>query len=338
MAKRILAGLIIAFACWLSIAHAEGERVLSPETAAVYANLAVQEISSQIYQNESFVRVRGSANVTSQVSGSSMVVRYQDKKFILTNFHVVQAMVEVYVEDLKTGNMYPSNVIGKDSVLDLAILSLPRELEHLKEVPFSDAVVGEIVFAIGFPFGQRNVTVGFITSDKLVYAMFLLSQVPLNPGNSGGPLLNARQEVVGINTAYRPQANLYSFSIPSSYVQRMLPQLVAGGTIRHGHPKLNLADYRDLLPRNFSAMGIPYPLKKPGVVVLGFQDDGASQQGIDIGDVIVAIDGFRIESLGDYADRLLFFYKSGQKVTFTLLRGGEEIQVELKLSSVAEMQ
>ncbi|TSD00723.1 MAG: HtrA2 peptidase [Parcubacteria group bacterium Greene1014_15] len=241
-------------------------------------------------------------------------------------------MVDIYVEDLKTGSVYSSRVIGRDPWLDLALLTLPQELEHLAEASLVDAVVGEIVFAIGFPYGVRNVSYGIITSKELVSSTFLLSQAPLNPGNSGGPLLNAKQEVVGINTAYRPDANLYSFSIPSSYVRRILPQLVEGGTIRHAYPKLVVGDFRDLLPRNFADMGIPYPLKKPGVVVLGFRDEAASQQGIEIGDLILSIDGVRTETVEQYVQQLLFSYKSGQRAKFLLFRGLEEVTVDVKLS------
>ncbi len=321
---RFLMYLLWIFVAPFVLSHAQAQTVSTDE---------VRRIAQEIYANESFVRVRGSASVQAQTSGSSMVVEYQEKKYILTNFHVVQTMVDIYVEDLKTGNMYPSRVIGRDPLLDLALLTLPKELEHLSHVPFAHATVGEMVFAIGFPFGVRNVTNGIVTSEELVGAMFLLSQVPLNPGNSGGPLLNMQQQVVGVNTAYRPNANLYSFSIPSSYVQKILPQLVEGGAIRHANAKLAVTDLRNLLPRNFSEMGIPFPMKRPGVVVIAFQDDAAAQQGIDIGDVIITIDGVGTTTIGEYLERLLFFYKSGQKAKFTLLRGTEELQVEIKLSS-----
>jgi S1-C subfamily serine protease len=243
-------------------------------------------------------------------------------------------MVDVYIEDLKTGNVYPSRVVGRDPVLDLALLTLPQELQYLVATPFAEAMVGETVFAIGFPFGERSITIGYVSSMELVNSMFLLSQVPLNQGNSGGPLLNAKQEVVGINTAYRLQANLYSFSVPSSYVQRILPQLVEGGTVRHAHPKLAVIDSRDLLPRNFADLGISYPMKRPGVVVIGFQDESASQQQIELGDIILSIDGVRTESVRQYAQLLLFSYKSGQRAKLLLLRGTEEVTVEVKLSSV----
>lgn len=298
----------------------------------------IQKIAEQIYHNESFLRVRGSSSVQSQTHGSSMVVEHQDKKYILTNFHVIHSMIELYVEELKTGNVYTSRVIGRDPVLDLALLELPKELAHLAPVAFADFIIGEIVFAIGFPFGERAVTIGFITATKLISSMFLLSQVPLNPGNSGGPLLNIKQQVVGVNTAYRPNANLYSFSIPSLYVQKILPQLAEGGTIRHAYPKLHVVDFRNLLPRNFADMGIPYPLKQPGLVVVGFQDEAASQQGIEIGDVILSIDGVRTETIGQYVQLLMFSYKSGQRAKFVVLRGTEEVNIELKLSVFAPEQ
>lgn len=326
MLKKLIALSIVFLLASACLGHAQELPVASA------ANPNIPQISAEIYANESFARIRGSANARAQVSGSSMVIRYQDKKYILTNFHVVQAMVDIYIEDLKTGNVYASRVIGRDPILDLALLALPKELEHLAEAPLAEATVGEIVFAIGFPFGVRNVSYGIITSKELVGAMFLLSQAPLNSGNSGGPLLNVKQEVVGINTAYRPQANLYSFSIPSAYVRKILPQLVEGGTIRHAHPKLAVQDFRDLLPRNFADMGIPYPLKQPGVVVVGFNDDAASQQGIEVGDVILSIDSARTETVEQYVQQLLFSYKSGQRAKFLLLRGTEEVTVDVKLS------
>lgn len=300
---------------------------------SVCTHSGISQVAAQIYANESFARVRGSVSVESQVSGSSMIVRWEEKKYILTNFHVVQSMVDLYIEDLKTGNIYQTRVIGRDPALDLALLLLPKELEHLAESPFADALVGETVFAIGFPFGKRNITQGIITSNEFAHAIFLLSQVPLNSGNSGGPLLNVRQEVVGINTAYRQEANLYSFSVPSSFVQKIMPQLVVEGTIvRHAHPRLRVADFRGLLPRNFSDMGISYPIKKPGVVVFGFHDPAASQQGIEIGDIILSVDGVRTETFDQYVQHLLFSYKSGQRAKFLLLRGSEEVTVDVKLS------
>ncbi len=328
----LIFSVCVALLSFVSTSSAQDAQVSMP--AVLSADRGIQQIAEQIYDNESFLRVRGSASVRSQVHGSSMIVQYQNIKYVLTNFHVVQSMVEVYIEELKTGNVFISRVIGRDPVLDLALLELPKELAYLPPVAFADFVIGETVFAIGFPFGERTITMGFVSSTKLISSMFMLSQVPLNPGNSGGPLLNAKQEVVGVNTAYRPNANLYSFSIPSSYVQKILPQLAEGGTIRHAHPKLVVVDARNLLPRNFADMGIPYPLKQPGIVVVAFQDEAASQQGIEMGDVILSIDGVRTESIGQYVQLLMFSYKSGQKAKFVLLRGTEEITVDIKLSQL----
>lgn len=329
---------VLVFALFGFVSTSSAQDVRTQTSTALPADREVQKVAEQIYGNESFLRVRGSASARSQTNGSSMVVEYEGTKYVLTNFHVVKTMIELYIEDLKTGNMYISRVIGRDPVLDLALLELPKELAHLTSVLFADFVIGETVYAIGFPFGERTITVGFVSSTKLINSMFLLSQVPLNPGNSGGPLLNTKQQIVGVNTAFRPNANLYSFSIPSLYVQKILPQLVEGGTIRHAHPKLHVVDFRNLLPRNFTDMGIPYPLKQPGVVVVAFQDEPASQQGIELGDVILSVDGVHTETIEQYVQLLMFSYKSGQRAKFVVLRGTEEVTIELKLSVLSGEQ
>lgn len=227
--------------------------------------------------------------------GSGVII---DKEgYIVTNYHVVEGVNSLEVQ-LSDGRRGTASVVGSDPLVDLAVLK--TELDDLQPAEWGDSDkldVGEWVWALGSPFGfQKSITFGIlsakerrgITTEKSsVYQEFLQTDAAVNPGNSGGPLVNFEGKVVGINTAiYGPTYQGISFSIPSSIAKASYEQLRKDGWVQRGylgvHPEAVTDQIADIL-------GLE---RQKGVLVFLVQPDTpASDAGIRRGDVILKWDG-----------------------------------------------
>ena len=163
--------------------------------------------------------------------------------YIITNYHVVDRASEVNVE-LSDGSKHRAQVVGIDPATDLAVLKI--DAANLTAAPWgksSDMEVGDPVLAIGNPFGlARTVTAGILSAtgrhavvERVNYQDFLQTDAAVNPGNSGGPLVNMRGQIVGINTAIvGPTYQGISFAIPSDMVHQVYDQLIKSGKVARG--------------------------------------------------------------------------------------------------------
>ncbi len=229
--------------------------------------------------------------------GSGMIL--DRKGTVLTNFHVVNGFDQIKIQ-LADGTEFPAKVKGSDARSDVAILqiacSVPSDLPVIALGDSDQVEVGELVLAVGAPFGlPQTVTQGMISAKGRANVGvadiedFLQTDTPINPGNSGGPLVNMRGEVVGINSAIATSVGQFSgvgFSIPINMVKAMLPQLEKGESISRGQLGVAIQDLSSELAKQFGLK------RREGALVASVAAGSAAEKaGIKEGDVIASFDG-----------------------------------------------
>jgi serine protease Do/serine protease DegQ len=237
---------------------------------------------------------------TKQSLGSGVIFNAKEG-LVLTNNHVIERADEITVS-LTDGRSFQAELVGSDPATDVALIKIPAE--HLTELPLADSdklEVGDFVVAIGNPFGLgQTVTSGIVSALGRSglgiegYENFIQTDASINPGNSGGALVNLRGELVGINTAiFSPgqrSGNIgIGFAIPSNMVRQITEQLIEHGEVRRAYLGVQM---QDISPELASAFNIPSGM---GAVVTRVQQGSAADEaGIQVGDVITAVDGDRL--------------------------------------------
>lgn len=289
-----------------------------------------------------------------EVIGSGFIVNLTGQPLVVTNFHVINKIVNGCIV-FYNGEAYPFDVIGTDKYSDLAILKpyAPEEkLIPLDVTSSSSLRVGDIVFAIGNPYGfQSTLSSGIVsqlgraitveTTGGYLLADLIQITVPINPGNSGGPLLDMYGRVVGITTAIIEGAQNVGFAIPSDTLIREIKDLVTKGYYEHPYIGISGIDVDYIIAKS---IGINYTY---GVliqsVVKGSPADKAGLKGgsklINIagrqiyadGDVIISIDGNPIKNMENLASYLERNTVPGQKINVTIIRSGEFLTIPVIL-------
>lgn len=245
--------------------------------------------------------------------------------YLLTNAHVVQNATDIRIVRAGRRQELPASIIGLDRLTDTALLRIePQPDMTVLPLGDSDALrVGEMVIAVGNPLGlNHTVTSGLVSAKERVLPVrgtmvvdFLQTDSAINPGSSGGPLLNVRGEVVGINTAIASDAQSIGFAIPIDIVKDIMPLLIVGKTDRGWFG----AAARPFEPGEAQALGYPNPR---GVVIEAVEDDSpAKAAGVLPDDVIVRIDDRDIESFVVFRRQILGLLP-GQEIRLTLFRNG----------------
>ena len=274
-----------------------------------------------------------------QGQGSGVIVAHEGEYFILTNYHVIRGAVEINVE-LTDERHYAAEVVGTDSLSDLAALRIDAEgLPSISWGSSGDLRVGEWVLAIGNPFAlEHTVTQGIISALGRArfgeeYGSFIQTSAAINPGNSGGPPVNLKGELVGINTAIYSRSGGdqgIGFAIPGDLARDVLAQLVETGEVRRG---LLGIDIRNIGPLMAEAMGME---NTRGVLVAGVREDsGAEEAGLQVDDVIVAVDGNPVRNITELKSRI-GATPPGTKVEVGFLRDGKRQKVTVKLGEVTQ--
>lgn len=255
--------------------------------------------------------------------GSGVIVDAEG--YILTNFHVVERVnsVEVLLSDGRRGT---ATVVGADPLVDLAVLK--TEMGDLTAAEWGDSDildVGEMVWALGSPFGfEKSITFGIVSAKerrgipdargrRRIHQEFLQTDAAVNPGNSGGPLVNADGEVVGINTAIiGPSFRGISFSIPSSIARKSYEQIREQGWVERGYLGVQPIDVPDEVTRLLDLK------RDQGVYLVEVRPDTpADEAGFQVQDVILSWDGT------EYSDPTLL----SRAIAGTPI--GSEVQVEV---------
>jgi S1-C subfamily serine protease len=277
----------------------------------------------------------GPAVVKIQGQGIGSGVIITPDGFVLTNNHVVDKSNEIQVETI--GKTYKSELVGRDPATDLALLRLQDNGLPYAQLGNSDQLkVGQLVIAIGNPFGfQSTVSTGVIsalgrtmrsTEGRLIDNI-IQTDVSLNPGNSGGPLVDSRGKVVGINTAIIQQAAGIGLAIPGNTANWVISELISFGKVR-----------RAILGISVKTSSISVQIQKilklkmPTIVeVVSVQKNSpAEKAGLRKGDSIYKINGKQISGVDDI-HRLIGQKKSGAEYAVTLFRGLQIKEVIVKL-------
>lgn len=262
--------------------------------------------------------------------GSGFVI--SDDGYVLTNAHVVEGADEVTVT-LTDRREFKAKVLGVDRRSDVALLKVDAtNLPTLRIGDSNKIRVGEWVIAIGSPFNLDNtVTSGIISAkarDTGEYLPLIQSDVAVNPGNSGGPLINMRGEVIGITSQIATLSGGYngiSFAVPIQEVIRVADQLKKTGHVTRGRLGVQISEVtRDVA----SALGLD---KARGAEVAMVEPAGpAAKAGIRVGDIILKFNGQPIETTRDLP-RLVGAAKVGSRATVTLWRRGQQMDVPVTI-------
>lgn len=250
--------------------------------------------------------------------------------YIVTNNHVIDGAdkLEVLLNDNST---YEARIVGTDEMTDLALLKI--DAKGLKAIQFGDSEalkVGEWVLAVGNPFGfNSTVTAGIVSAkarslaqsgrqNSLGIESFIQTDAALNPGNSGGALVNLNGELVGINSAIYSNTGSYSgfsFAIPTTIVSKVMTDLRQYGTVQRAVLGITIGD---LTPEICKEKDIK--ATKTGVIVASVSDRSTARElGLETDDVITAIDGVEIANMAQLHEQLSKF-RPGDRITVTYVR------------------
>jgi len=255
--------------------------------------------------------------------GSGFII---DKEgYIVTNNHVIEDADDIKVK-LSNGDEYDATVVGRDPKTDLALIKIPKS-RSLQPIPWGkseDMQVGDWVVAIGSPFGlEQTVTAGIVSAKGRTigsgpYDDFIQTDASINQGNSGGPLLNLKGEVIGINTAIIAGGQGIGFAIPTNLAHGIIDQLKNEGEVTRGwlgvgiqNLSKEMADYYDLD-------------NQEGVLVSQvYEGDPADKAGMKSQDIIIAVNGKKINNTRQLS-RIIAETSVGNEISVDVIRNGRK--------------
>jgi 2-alkenal reductase len=300
---------------------------------------------SVAYITTQVIARRGFFVQEAQGAGSGFV--WDDKGHIVTNNHVVEGAQKVQVQ-LDAGRMYDARVIGTAPQYDLAVVKLEQVPPGLKPIAIGtskDLRIGQSAYAIGNPFGlTRTLTSGIVsaldrhlpTSDIREISGAIQTDAAINPGNSGGPLLDSAGRLIGVTTAIRSPSGGSTgvgLAIPVDLVNRIVPALISMG--RAPQPGIGIVPVDPELVARAGVVGVVIAQVQRGSPAAQAGLKAASQKGreVDLGDVIVAVNGRAVESLTAFISEL---DRVGidQVAEITVIRDGKERRVKVKVVDV----
>ena len=272
-----------------------------------------------------------------QGSGSGVIIRGDG--YIVTNNHVVQGATKVEVT-LNNNKVYEAKVIGTDPVTDVALLKI--EAEGLPIVPFADSDrlrLGEWVLAIGSPLGEQlrgTITAGIVSAKgrsmpnydgEFRIESFIQTDAAVNPGNSGGALVNKKGELVGINTAIVSQTGSYSgysFAVPSNIVKKVVGDLIDFGSVKRARLGVAMSPVTEKISEELKLSSLE------GVYINEVAKGGAADKaGLKEGDILLKVDETLIKSPSALQEKVNS-YHPGDKATLTVIRGGKNLELQVE--------
>ena len=272
-----------------------------------------------------------------EITGSGSGFVFTPDGFILTNSHVVHGASKIDVT-LMDGRRFQAQLIGDDPDTDLAVIRITAPNLVPAQLGDSQSIrVGQLVIAIGNPYGfQYTVTAGVVSalgrslraqSGRLMDGV-IQTDAALNPGNSGGPLVNSRGEVIGVNTAMILPAQGICFATSVDTAKFVAGRLIRDGRISRSY--IGVAGQNVPVPRRIVRF---YQLPvETGVLIVSFETNGeasaAKEAGLLVGDLMVEFDGIPVRGIDDL-HRLLTDERIGKHVPVTVIRGVQKLDVEL---------
>ncbi len=278
-------------------------------------------------------------------AGSGVIVQFKGKPYILTNNHVIDGADNIRV-DLPDSRFFEAEVVGADSLSDLALLKIAGVDLPAVELGDSDGLrEGEWVLAIGNPFGiAHSISTGIISGlgrgrSREEYGSYIQTDAAINPGNSGGALINVRGELIGINAAIVPGGggpfgrvgNVgIGFAIPINQAKFVMSELVEHGRVRRG---LLGVQIRDLNPLLAEAMGLE---TKDGVLISEVMPGRAAEKGgVKEEDIVLEINGKKVHDSTELKS-VIGRTSPGSKIDLLVLRDGERKRLKVELEALTE--
>jgi serine protease Do len=319
----------------LSASFAEIARRVEPAVVNIETMTAAPEVAEKENEEKSDETVnplldmfRRQQRRSSHGVGSGFIV--SSKGYILTNEHVIEGSTRIII-GLQSGERYRGRVIGVDEETDVAVVKIdaPRELPTVTLGDSDSAQVGDWVLAIGSPFGlDQTVTAGIISKKERESPYFsnfqrlLQTDAAINRGNSGGPLVNMRGEVIGINSQIATSTGDYNgigFALPASEASFVYQQIVSSGKVRRGYLGVTLDSVKDEFARVY---GLP---EAKGAVIMDVQETNngvatpAAKAGMQRLDIVTEFNGQQVASAQDLIQKVAAT-PVGSSTTFTFLR------------------
>ena len=272
--------------------------------------------------------------------GSGVIIT--SNGYIVTNNHVIEGSQEIEVT-LNSKEIYDAELIGKDPTTDIAVLKIDNvNLPYLRYGSSDVLRLGEWVLAIGNPYNLTStVTAGIVSAkarnmsilqDQLAIESFIQTDAAVNPGNSGGALVNTRGELVGINSAIAsPRTGSfigYSFAIPVSIVQKVVEDIIEFGTVQRAILGVTISEVTAELAKQNNMDQIQ------GVLIAALREEGAAiRSGIKKDDIVTAINGVRVNSPAELQEQVSR-YRPNDRISVTLLRSNKEQQYDVVLRNL----
>ncbi len=339
-------------------APAPNTGVQAPDPAATTLSRAFRSASQATLPAVVYVEVESEARATAAIPfwpfdnrqqpqiapqperGSGSGVIFREDGYIITNNHVVENATRVAVT-MTDGREYMADVVGRDPRTDIAVIKV--DASGLPTAQFGDSdvmQVGDWVVALGYPLQLGSTaTAGIVSAkgrnlgilrqnDEQALEHFIQTDAAINPGNSGGPLVDLQGLVIGINTAIASRTGFYSgygFAVPANIVKRVAGDLIRYGESRRPRLGVGVADLSAAdveIYKLDSAEGAEITQLTPGTA--------ADKAGLQLGDVVVALDGKPVRDSGALTEALSL-YQPGQTVTLDIVRYGKKMQIKAEL-------
>ncbi|AQX28160.1 MULTISPECIES: DegQ family serine endoprotease [unclassified Bartonella] len=289
-----------------------------------------------------FGRYQGKRSLRTQSSlGSGVIV--DTRGLIVTSYHVIKDASEIKVA-FSDGREFESTVILKDETTDIAVLQISSKDSQFPVLSLgdSDAVeVGDLVLAIGNPFGVgQTVTSGIVSAQARTrigvsdFDFFIQTDAAINPGNSGGALIDMKGQLIGINTAIYSRSGGsvgIGFAIPANLIKVVLDTVKRGG--KFFVPPYIGASFQSVTPDIAGGLGLEHSYG--ALIVEIIKGSPAEKAGLKVGDVILSVQGMRIESPDSLGYRLMTT-KIGQSLVLEYLRDGKIFKTEITVLSAPE--
>ena len=273
-------------------------------------------------------------------SGSGVIIR--EDGYIVTNNHVIEGATKIEVT-LNNNQTYPATLVGTDPATDVALLKV--EASGLPFIPFGDSDklrLGEWVIAIGSPYDLRStITAGIVSAKgrsmpsngEFKIESFIQTDAAVNPGNSGGALVDKAGNLVGINTAIISQTGSYtgySFAVPSNIVKKIAYDLMDFGSVKRAVLGISMQAIDDKIAEDLKLSS------RNGVYISEVSKSGAADEaGIKAGDILIAIDSTKLTTPASVQEAVSRF-SPGDEAVVTVIRDGKEKMFDVKFKGTAQ--
>ena len=327
---------------WPDFTYAAESAVDAVVYVKVKAKEAAQEMPSSIFDFFFGMPQQGAPRQRERVgSGSGVIIR--EDGYIVTNNHVIDGATEIEVT-LNNNEKYSAVLVGTDPATDVALLKV--EAKGLPFIPFADSDklrLGEWVIAIGSPYDLRStITAGIVSAKgrsmpnytgEFKIESFIQTDAAVNPGNSGGALVDKAGRLVGINTAIISQTGSYtgySFAVPSNIVKKIVYDLIDFGSVKRAMLGITMQPIDDKIAEELKLSS------RNGVYIVEvLKNSAADKAGLKKGDVLVAVDSVKITTPSSVQE-VVSRFSPGDKAELTVIRDGKEKTFEVVFKGTAQ--